>query len=593
MKKVKRSAVGGRGRPVGYSYIRWSTKPQGRGDSKRRQTEDTVAGESPATWCARHDVTFDTAMTYADVGSAFTGENARSGALALFLEAIDRGRVRPGDFLLVEKVDRLTRQGIDEGKDLVKKILKAGVNIVLLGQGGRVWDADMLKTLGGSIEIDACLDQAWQFSRNLSDRVGAAWEGKRERARSKKRTLVTTNLPGWLRIVGAGESRRILLIPEKVAVMGRIFALALAGQGVGKIQARLLKEGVPPISASGKWTRWYVHALLTDPAVIGTYQPKKRVGKRRVPDGAPVENYYPAAIEVKLFRQAALVLGKRRTAERSPRDGKWFNLFAGLIRDARTGLPYRQTERTNPGLQRQYMLKVATASHKDSYSFPYPVLENAFLDCLREIKSADILPATPGGGVLLNQLRDEADWVDAEIAKVTADLQRGWSDTLGALVRRHETRRRELDEQMREEERHNATPLADAWDEAGTILQTIDGAKDRAAVLRRLRVVLRRQVEGMRLLVTSRKMDRIAALQVFFQGGAARSWIIYHRPARGNGRQPPKIARTWRESFADAFGRDDFDLRNPADVAELTRVLATITDEDLAALSSESPSRPD
>src|SRR5262245_43206733 len=100
-------------RPRGYSYIRLSSKKQAKGDGVRRQTEDTISGESPESWCGRNGVVFDTALTFRDLGvSAYKGKNVAQGELRAFLDAIRSGRVRPGDFLLVEKVDRITRQGI-------------------------------------------------------------------------------------------------------------------------------------------------------------------------------------------------------------------------------------------------------------------------------------------------------------------------------------------------------------------------------------------------------------------------------------------------------------------------------------------------
>jgi DNA invertase Pin-like site-specific DNA recombinase len=87
-----------------YSYVRFSTPDQAKGDSYRRQTE--AANE----YARRHGLVLDTELTFTDLGvSAFRGANAKTGALGVFLEAVKDGTIAPGSHLLIENLDRLTR----------------------------------------------------------------------------------------------------------------------------------------------------------------------------------------------------------------------------------------------------------------------------------------------------------------------------------------------------------------------------------------------------------------------------------------------------------------------------------------------------
>src|SRR5205814_5631215 len=135
------------------------------------QTQDTLAGGSPESWCARNNVVFDTGLTFRDLGKiAYTGESARQGELRAFLDAVKTGRIRSGSYLLVERVDRITRQGVDEGMDVIKAILRKGVNIVTLANG-RVYGPDSVKGLmKGLLELQMYLEQAQQYSQALSAR---------------------------------------------------------------------------------------------------------------------------------------------------------------------------------------------------------------------------------------------------------------------------------------------------------------------------------------------------------------------------------------------------------------------------------------
>ena len=79
-----------------FSYIRFSTAEQAKGDSFRRQTE------LAERYAATHNLQLDRELTFRDLGiSAFTGENAATGALAAFLEAVHKGIVPKGSVLLV------------------------------------------------------------------------------------------------------------------------------------------------------------------------------------------------------------------------------------------------------------------------------------------------------------------------------------------------------------------------------------------------------------------------------------------------------------------------------------------------------------
>ena len=124
-----------------FSYVRFSSAEQAKGDSLRRQTERA------SEYCLRRGWTLDDTLALRDLGvSAFRGKNAAVGNLRTFLDAIKSGKVVPSSVLLVESFDRISRQGIDEGYDLIKSILKAGVHIVTLSPE-RKFDATATKSL--------------------------------------------------------------------------------------------------------------------------------------------------------------------------------------------------------------------------------------------------------------------------------------------------------------------------------------------------------------------------------------------------------------------------------------------------------------
>ena len=92
-------------RPRAYSYIRFSSPEQAKGDSLRRQME--LAEQ----YAEAHGLELDTELTFRDLGvSAYRGLNVETGELRAFLKAVEEGIVAPGSVLLVESLDRISRR---------------------------------------------------------------------------------------------------------------------------------------------------------------------------------------------------------------------------------------------------------------------------------------------------------------------------------------------------------------------------------------------------------------------------------------------------------------------------------------------------
>jgi DNA invertase Pin-like site-specific DNA recombinase len=124
-KKPKKAAVSPSG--IAYSYVGFSRPEQLKGDSLRRQMQ---ASEDYAT---EHGLRIDSSLRMQDQGiSAFRGIDATKGALAGFLLAVQSGRVAPGATLLVESLDRLSRDQITEALTQFLGIINSGITVVTL-----------------------------------------------------------------------------------------------------------------------------------------------------------------------------------------------------------------------------------------------------------------------------------------------------------------------------------------------------------------------------------------------------------------------------------------------------------------------------
>ena len=290
-----------------YSYIRFSTPEQALGDSLRRQLTAAMA------YAEKHGLALDT--TLRDLGvSAFGGANRLTGALGRFLAMVEEGRVRPGSVLIVESLDRLSRQTVLSAQEQLLGLIRAGITVVTL--------IDELVYSRESIEHDwtklmlsiVYMSRAHEESASKARRVSEVWGAKRERAQETKEAQ-TSRCVAWCRLEGSprGGARHVL-IPERVEVLHRIFELTAAGYGQRQIAVRLNREGVATWGRGDGWQTSYIAKLLESRTVLGYFQPhtKKKSEVRRTPSGPEIAGYYPQAVPEELYYQAVAARSARK-----------------------------------------------------------------------------------------------------------------------------------------------------------------------------------------------------------------------------------------------------------------------------------------
>jgi hypothetical protein len=346
---------------------------------------------------------------------------------------------------------------------------------------------------------------------------------------------------------------------------------------------KLNREGVPTIGRGKHWATSSVAKLLGNRAAIGEYQPHKGRGPKRRPDGPPVPGYFPAAVTEAEFYAARAALGDRRGKPgRPPKDR--VNVFAGLLFDARDGGTIQQVNKgEKKGGRLLVPYRAGQGVEGSRYcSFPFVAFEQGVLSLLREIDPREVLPREDAGEDRTLELAGRLAEVEAEIEKVKARLQARYSDAVADVLERHEDEQRSLVGQLAEASRQAASPLGKAWGEFPSLLEALDAAPDAEEARVRLRAALRRVCEGFWTLFVTRDVPRhsLAAVQVWFTGGAHRDYIILHRPATG-GAVGTRPARWWARSLAGVVKEGALDLRDKTHAARLEQALLQLSPEDL------------
>ncbi len=362
--------------PRAYSYVRFSTVEQRKGTSLERQTA------AARKYAEEHGLELDTELDLQDLGvSGFRLKNAETGALGLFLRAVEDGRVPKGSYLLVENIDRLTRSNMFDAQTLFMNILRAGITVVTLTNNQTYSresiNTDPTQTLFLVVE----LMRANQESARKGQLVSDAKERKRQRLMSGE-TLAkpyTKQTPAW--IAWNAEDKSYQLIPERADVVRFVFQQSDAGWGLDRVARALNMRGEPTWGAVGSkrkgdhWRGSYLRKIVASKAPIGMFTPHKTTherdtGRRKdIPLDAVA--LWPAVVDEELYWRVS-----RRTQARAPRgknaDRAPTNAFAGVLRCARCGgTVIRVSKGVAHGRGRENVYLVCARAHNRAHGCEY------------------------------------------------------------------------------------------------------------------------------------------------------------------------------------------------------------------------------
>jgi len=381
-----------------FSYIRMSTAIQLQGDSKRRQIEKS------RKYAEKHG--YELIDSLEDIGiSAFDGKNVEEGELGIFLTALKSGKIDPTDtILLVESFDRLSRENPYKAFSLLSSILETGITVITLIDE-QVYTSDKLGEDNGKIFIAlGAMLRANEESATKSKRLSSSWEQKRRDISKKK---LTSKGPAWLKL--NNDCTRFEGENDQAAdTVRKIFDLCI-DEGLGTYAiARYLNENPnlyprftkPRVknrldddqSMTG-WHKSYITKILKNPAVHGFFQPGKMVDGKRVPDGKPIDDYYPTIISKERFLLAQSRMVDRRIKGSGRKGEGYSNLFTNIATCGNCGgsIGYKNKKGNK---SKGSFLRCLNSDMRYQCSAPnwqYEQFEDAFLEFINEVNLNDAL----------------------------------------------------------------------------------------------------------------------------------------------------------------------------------------------------------
>lgn len=274
-----------------YSYSRFSSDAQRQGTSIQRQQSLAI------DWCKDNDVELSDESFADEAVSGFKGANRDFGALGNFIAKVKSGEIEKGSYLILEHLDRLTRDHPWRAAELLQELVRLGLVVITLRPEPKKYDhsskaLDLLQAI-------LYMDNAHSESVNKSNYGKKTWADRFAKARASERHI-GRRVSNWLTL---GEDGKYHL-NERAETVKRIFDLCLQGLGSTAISQTLNVEGHPTFNKGLRWGTSAVLTILQSRATIGELAPKD--------GGEPIPAYFPPVVSVDDFDSARTFIRARK-----------------------------------------------------------------------------------------------------------------------------------------------------------------------------------------------------------------------------------------------------------------------------------------
>ena len=298
-------------------YARFSTSEQSKGYSLERQKSLGAEFAREQGWHVEKSIS--------DEGrSAFHGANRLEGSSLHEFELEARNGLHQGKVLVVENIDRLSRQGAKAAAQLIWALNEHRVDVATF-HDRHVYRADKNNDMMDLFKVIILAQQAHEESSNKSKRTSATWQRRFEAIANGTQEAPIPHKPVWMDEVD-GE---LVLNERRVAVLNEIYDLYINGVGIHRIVTILNDRGESTWAPTkhkrnhNGWFYSYVYRLLTKRTVLGEYVTSD--GKTLAPD------FYPQAITAEKWNRAQAALKMRKGNQKRSKTQGNRNLLSQMV----------------------------------------------------------------------------------------------------------------------------------------------------------------------------------------------------------------------------------------------------------------------
>ncbi|MEZ8273244.1 recombinase family protein [Vibrio splendidus] len=298
--------------PEVYSYRRFSNIEQEKGSSLARQ--DKYAYDI----AEKYGLTVNKDLVLTDKGlSAFHAEHKTKGSFGVFLSLVKSKHVKSGSYLIVESMDRMSREQVFQAHATMTELIMAGITVVVAKEGKvfnrKTMSADPLGTM-----LYAILEMQRSHEESLR-KQGFSVDYIYQQVANFKGGLVSDvagSLPFWLSRKPKPHPKvktGFELNEHKITALMIVSLYLNERMGLGAIRQELRRLGIKSPTGKAIWGVSTISSVLANPTLCGrkVFSISYLKYGETENENFDLHNYYPAVISEDEY-EAIQALKKRK-----------------------------------------------------------------------------------------------------------------------------------------------------------------------------------------------------------------------------------------------------------------------------------------
>lgn len=324
---------------IAYSYGRFSTPEQAKGDSFRRQAD------SAKHWCKENGYTLSGRQFFDKGKSGFYGENFKEdGALKQFIQLHADGKIENDAVLIIDSVDRFSRLPVSKSAKYFLDVVYAGIGLAFSGSfDRRIITSDLIDKEPYVLQgIVGELNRAYRESEERSRKIKSAKAAKRNEIKNGL-IVAHNNAPKYFTFVPEDgvmkRGAKGTYIPNDFTPYIReLIDGILAGKSLYGMAKDFNERNVPTAKCNLEWHRNTVRQILRSRSLVGEFMGNKK--------------FFPPIIDETTFLKVQNILNQniRNRGKRAHR----VNFLRGLTYCAECGHAVVAGSRTYKGEEYRY-----------------------------------------------------------------------------------------------------------------------------------------------------------------------------------------------------------------------------------------------
>ena len=369
-----------------YSYQRFSRHVQKSGTSLKRQQEYA------RKIAKKYDLTINKELVMTDEGrSAFHAEHIKHGALGAFIKAIEDGVVESGSILIVESLDRLSRQNALDAQIQFLQMIKHGITIITACDE-QVFNTETLEGDASKLIVSlGVMMRAHEESVAKQKRSLEFIQGKLNEFHTNGKGDLFGTVPFWI-----SKKNGSFELNEHASTANKIIQLYLDNVGLNLIARELTESGIKPPNMlkgvktkeprkSESWGVTTIRKVLDNKALYGCYSYKvsQLIKGKKKSEIYELDDYYPKLISKDQFNLIQERKRKKKSSRESYKQSVYLLTSYGKGRSicavcGQALVSQLQKQMNRKGEYTQSVLRIHCTKHKET------------ADCCSSVKAGEL-----------------------------------------------------------------------------------------------------------------------------------------------------------------------------------------------------------